>query len=208
MLIILLAALWVFNEMGRPPQAGQWPPAKETSATVLQEPMDVPAFTLTDQNGEAFTTESLRGKWTFLFFGYTYCPDVCPTTLTILGQVRKMLEEDGVSPLPHTVFVSVDPKRDGQSGRLAGYTSHFHPDFLGVTGDEQELQALTRPMGIFYAKATTKDTEESYSVDHSAAILLINPDGRLLALMTPPHNVNDITSDYVKLSAKYGPSRN
>ncbi len=203
LVITLLGVFWVFKEIGRSPEPAEWPPTSDTMATVLKEPLKVPAFTLTDQHGGTFTTDSLRGHWTFLFFGYTYCPDVCPTTLGALAHVTRLLEKEKIFPPPKTVFVSVDPERDDKLEHLARYTSYFHPDFLGVTGSEQEILALAKPLGIYYRKDSTKSTAADYLIDHSAAILLIDPDGRLRALTSPPHIADSIAIDFVKISKKY-----
>ncbi len=175
-----------------------------TSATVLSEPMPVPSFALVDHQGRPFTQDNLRGRWTFLFFGYIYCPDVCPTTLMILNQVDRQLQNTTSELRPAFVFISVDPARDTVE-KLADYVSYFNPDFLGATGPEEALQALTKPLGIGYRRRAAEGLpDDKYFVDHTASILLINPQGQLRALSSPPHDAATIARDYQKIVAQGG----
>jgi protein SCO1/2 len=198
---IVFGAIWVALEfrMATPTPPGL-PQSLGTTATVLSEPMTIPAFTLTDHHGRPFTEKNLREQWTFLFFGYTYCPDICPTTLAVLKQVDKLLREQKATVHPRVIFVSVDPGRDNLE-QLAGYLSYFNPAFLGLTGPEEEIQALTRPLGIAYWFAKDKESNPNYLVDHSASILLVGPQAQLRALTSPPHNAEAIATDYQKIVA-------
>jgi len=175
----------------------------DTTATVLAQPLPLPPFTLTDHHGRPFDRESLRGQWTYLFFGYTHCPDVCPTTLMTLGQVDRLLQEASVTPRPRVVFVAVDPERDTPQV-LAQYVAHFNADFLGVTGTEALLQALTQPLGILFMRSPGDAPEGGYLIDHSASLLLIDPGARLRALSSPPHDAAAIAADYRKIVSRYG----
>jgi len=168
-------------------------------ATVLPEARPLPDFLLKDHRGKAFSNESLRGQWSFVFFGYTHCPDVCPITLALLNQVDQILKKGSGVELPQTIFISVDPERDTVS-KLAEYVSYFNSEFIGVTGSLENLQALTKPMGIAFGKEGDMESEE-YEVFHSSRIMLINPEARLKALFSSPHNVNNIASDYIRIIA-------
>jgi protein SCO1/2 len=170
------------------------------AATVLPAPKPLPPFSLVDQDHRPFGPERLRGKWSFLFFGYTHCPDVCPLTLATLRTVHERLtaepgERGGVQNTQF-VFVSVDPERDTPE-QLKSYVSYFNKSFLGVTGDQVQLQTLTRHLGILYMRVAGR--EDHYTVDHSAAILLIDPEARLAALFSAPHDAEKIASAFLKV---------
>jgi protein SCO1/2 len=171
------------------------------TATVLPEARALPDFLLEDHHGKAFTNESLKGQWSFVFFGYTHCPDVCPTTLASLNQVDKLLKNEKGVVLPKTIFISVDPERDSME-QLAEYVPYFNPEFIGVRGSIQQLQALTAPLGIAFGQEGDEDgnvDSEDYEVFHSARILLIDPKARLKALFSSSDDVNQIVSDYIKI---------
>lgn len=173
------------------------------TATVLPEARALPDFLLEDHHGKAFTNESLRGKWSFVFFGYTHCPDVCPTTLALLNQVDEKLKKAKDIVLPQTIFISVDPERDTME-QLAEYVPYFNPEFIGVRGSIQQLQALTAPLGIAFGQEGNEEGDvesDDYEVFHSSRILLIDPKARLKALFSSPQDVNQIASDYIKIIA-------
>ncbi len=184
---------------GGGPQQGGW--GAMVSATVLPGPKSLVPFRLTDQNGEAFSERSLEGRWSFLFFGYTYCPDICPTTLATLSLMEKKLQSSGVAAPHQVVFVSIDPDRDTPA-RLAEYVPYFNPSFVGVTGPEEELAGLTRQLGILYARAESQDiSTDNYLMDHSAAILLIDPEGRFHAVFSAPHDPLKMAEDFARISS-------
>lgn len=152
------------------------------------------AFALEDHHREAFTLERVTGRWTLLFFGYTHCPDVCPVTLSVLKNVIALIAEpDADAKPPRVVFVSVDPARDTLE-HMAAYVSHFNPDFLGVTGSDADLGALTGQLGVLFMR-TEPDAGGDYLVDHTAAVFLIDPRGHLVALFQAPHAAQRIARD-------------
>lgn len=163
------------------------------SATVLTEPKALPDFSLQDHAGKKFTRADLMSQWTFIFFGYTHCPDICPATLAVLNQVDKTLRETAATEIPATIFVSVDPDRDTTS-LLADYMSYFNNKFLGVTGGREELKALTDRLGIAFGKEN--GLQADYEVFHTARIMLIDPHANLKALFSFPHVAADIIADY------------
>lgn len=168
-------------------------------ATLLPELRALPPFVLTDQQGERFDNQRLQGKWTLLSFGYTHCPDVCPTTLAILAQVDQRLNQ-AAATLPHQIgFVSVDPARDTPE-RLAEYVAYFDPGFLGVTGSDAALRSFTRPLGILYEKVETKESAMDYVMDHSASVVLLDPQGRYRALFSPPHDAEIMAQDILAIT--------
>lgn len=191
--LLLAAALLQACSRPQPPQLQQ--------ATLLPSAKPVADFNLISDKGEAFTLADLEGRWSFAFFGYTHCPDVCPTSLAMLAQVMKRLKQSGVEPLPRGLFVSVDPQRDTPD-RLGSYVRYFDPDFVGVTGQPEQIQALTRQIGILYLK-TPGNSDTDYHIDHSAAVVLFDPRGRFHALFNVPHDADKIASDFIEIKNYY-----
>jgi protein SCO1/2 len=167
---------------------------------VYPEPKAISPFNLSTQDGKPFDLESLRGKWSFVYFGYTYCPDVCPTTLAELARARKLLEQAGADAGTQYVFVSIDPQRDTPQ-RLAQYVAFFDPTFLGATGSDEALSGLTRQIGIAYAFPEGKKGDR-YAVDHSSIVALFDPDARLHAVFTPPQEAQGIAEGFRKIRGK------
>lgn len=156
---------------------------------VMLPPKPLPELNLIDHNGKAFTKDDLKGKWTFVFFGYSYCPDICPTTLHLFTQVHEELAKSkgGLDNVAF-VFQSVDPPRDTPE-RLKEYVRYFHPDFLGVTGDSQAIETYARSVGAVYLRVEGDGRDErNYLVDHSSAVFLMGPDAGLHGVFTAPHD--------------------
>jgi protein SCO1/2 len=159
-----------------------------TSGTWLPQPRAVPDVSLVDQAGQPFTTQNLKGHPTLIFFGFTHCPDVCPTTLARLAQVVKAANIPDLKVL----LVSVDPERDTPE-LLERYVHAFNPDFGGVTGKPGEIQRFAREFGVAIAKVDMGGGE--YTVDHSAVVTLLNRQGQRVALFTPPYEVAPVAAD-------------
>jgi protein SCO1/2 len=153
------------------------------SGTLLQQPRALPEFSLIDQDGAAFTREQLLGHWTLIFPGFTYCPDVCPTTLAMLKNVESQLGPRA-EQLRVAMF-SIDPER---------YVSHFSPRFQGVTVAEPGLRSMAQTLGVAYIKVPG-DTADSYTMDHSAALILINPRAELAGYFTTPLQAPALLAD-------------
>lgn len=173
-------------------------PREPATALVLPRPTDIPAFSLLDQHGDTIDATVFEGQWDLVFFGFTHCPDICPTTLQILATARRTLEEEGVQPLPRIVLVSVDPERDTPE-IIGRYVDYFGDGNLGITGDLAEIGQLAAGLGIYFQKQAP--VGESYSVDHSAAVIVVDPDGRFSALFTGPHSADDYVRDLPILMA-------
>lgn len=179
--------------------------AQPEHALFYQQKRDIKPFELTDHNGQAFTNESLKGKWSLVFFGYTSCPDVCPTTLQNLGFIYDELK--AAASNTQVLLVSVDPNRDTQD-KLNQYIAYFNPEFIALRAEHDVLFPLSRNLGLMYAFS---DEEEHYLVDHSASIVLVNPAGKITAIFKPEQAVgkvpaidNDkLLSDYQKIVALY-----
>jgi protein SCO1/2 len=165
------------------------------SGTVLEQRRQLPEFSLLRDNGQPYTLASLQGHWTLIFPGFTYCPDVCPTTLAFLKTLNAKLATTGNKL--DVVFVSVDPARDTPE-RLATYVHFFSPDFTGVTAQEPELGRFTQMLGIAYAKVPGADAQ-TYTMDHTAALILVDPQARITAYFTPPHKLDDMSADLATL---------
>ncbi|MBD3670820.1 MAG: SCO family protein [Gammaproteobacteria bacterium] len=175
---------------------------EDLEALVLPQARDIGAFTLTDHNGDAFTDAELEGKWSFLFFGYTNCPDVCPTTLAIMNSVAQSLEaQDGNLEKAQFIFVSVDPERDTPE-QMRDYLGYFNKQFIGITGERAQLDQLARQMSVMYF-LNKDEGGDQYTVDHSAAILLTQPDGNLRALFSTPHIPENIFESFYAIRNRY-----
>ena len=157
--------------------------AEPEAALVYPQPRALADFTLTDQHGETVNRERLYNQWTLAFVGYTYCPDICPLTLAKLAGVQPELAAMVEQPL-RVWFISVDPKRDSTE-QLNNYVSYFDQEnVLGMTAGHEQLFPFVRQLGLMYALSST--TAEDYLVDHSASVVLINPQGQLVAMFKPP----------------------
>ena len=160
-------------------------------STVLTKPIKLDEFLLTADDDSVFSNQSLEDKWSLLFFGYTHCPDVCPLTLHQLAQANKELA-DKLDSTPDIIMVSVDPDRD-TSEILQKYVRSFGENVSGVTGNNEELDKLTSQLGIFYN--ANKHEGENYSVNHSAAVILINKNAEFHAVFSAPHSIEHFVSD-------------
>lgn len=203
-ILVLFVAVSVIALLGGYWVAEAWiergPDLSTLHATRFSEPRTLQPFELVDHTGKPFTNNDLLGRWTFVFFGYTHCPDVCPTTLSVLNSVAGRLKEAGRDA--RFVFISVDPDRDTPA-LLGQYVAYFNGDFVGVTGTEQALAALTRQLGVVYMRVPAADSPDGYLVDHTASVLLFDPDGRLHAIFSAPLVAADISDDFVKLARAY-----
>lgn len=155
------------------------PPA--IAGIFLAPPKPVADFTLIDQNGQPFNKERWRGKWTFLYFGYTFCPDVCPLTLLELSKMQQILAQENLDQNNAYLLISVDPNRDTPE-RLGKYAAYFNPRFQGATGTPEQLAELARQFGVYYKVPDAP--EGNYTVDHSSTVMLIDPQVRLRAVFT------------------------
>lgn len=159
----------------------------------------VPAFSLLGKDGEAVDETLLDGQWTAAFFGYTYCPDVCPITLQIMKDVVAGLEADTIEPM-QVAFFTVDPVRD-TAERMNEYIGFFDEDFRGITGELNGVLELTRALGIVASFTANDEDPDNYLVDHTASMLLIDPQRRVRARFRAPHDASTIIADYREIVA-------
>ena len=167
-------------------------PATPVSALILPASNPVPAFSLLDQHGDGVDQSVFEGQWDLVFFGFTHCPDICPATLQVLAAAKKTHADNGQQVLPRIVLVSVDPERDTPD-IMRDYVGYFGDDNLGLTGTLDEISKLTDGLGIYFEKQAADG--ENYVVDHSAAVLVIDPNGGFHALFSGPHVVDNYVHD-------------
>ncbi len=170
-------------------------PVELASGTFLPQPRQVPEFALKDDAGAVFNNASLTGKWSVIFVGFTHCPDICPNTLGLLKTVHRKLQEQG--KFLQVVFLSVDPERD-RPELLAAYVDYFDPSFIGVTGESADLESLGQSIGYVFMKSPGP-SQESYTMDHSASLIVINPQGQVAAYLTPPLKLDELVPDFSKI---------
>jgi len=173
--------------------------AKPLLATVLTPAKEIRDFKLTSGTNEDFTLQNFKGHWTLVYFGYTFCPDICPTSLMHIVQVyNRLADQPKLQESLKTLFISVDPARDNPK-RLHEYTTYFKPDFLSATGDEETLQQLARDFSVFY-KLHEPDENGNYPVDHSSAVSLVNPDGKIEAVFVGIVESQQVAADLVAIT--------
>ena len=193
----LLAAWQLFG------RGGETKAPQLEAVTLLPQPRELPAFNLRQSDGSPLIPGELAGHWTLVFLGFTFCPDVCPTTLTELAQAQKQWEAMPESTRPRVLFVSVDPERD-TPGKTGEYAHAFHPDTLAATADVPALEKFATSLGFVFMKAPGANFEhnpQDYSVDHSAHIAVLDPQGRLAGLIRPPLQPQAIAADLITLDA-------
>lgn len=167
-------------------------------------------FKLTGADNKTLGLNELKGKWSFIFFGYTHCPDVCPLTLMVLGQAFKILEKNpAVFPEVQGIFISVDPKRDTPES-LKEYVSYFNDRFIGVTGSTAELDDFSRQMSALYTVHASEagQSGDTYLVSHNSTVFLVDPQGRLHGRFPPPQTPKEIAEVFMKIRTFYNERSN
>src|SRR5690348_11412935 len=161
------------------------------SGTWLPRARTVQDFSLTDERGRAFTRADLAGSPTLVFFGFTHCPDVCPTTLLKLAQLRRRATVAGLRVL----FVSVDPQRDTPTV-LGSYVHAFDPQFQGLTGDPRTIARLAATFGVAVNRVELPGGD--YTMDHSAVVFVLDASAHIVAIFTPPFDVAALSADLAR----------
>ena len=185
-LLILAAGTLLVIALRQPPGGSQ--------GTLLSAAVGGP-FHLTDQNGKAFTAADLKGKWHLVFFGYTHCPDVCPTTLNDLSLAIDQLPKERRKEIG-IVFISVDPARDTPAV-MKSYVGSFDGPITGLTGTAAEVKQAAKDYHVYYAKHERADG--GYDMDHSAVVYVMDPQGRFTGMITPDTAAPQIASKLQKL---------
>lgn len=195
-LLALFFGMWTRHNLAKQTIAAV--PLSLASGTLFPLPRPLHVFSLQDQNKQKFTEKNLQGHWTYVFFGFTHCPMVCPTALATLKQFYQDLVHNHVQPLPQIVFISVDPERDTPAV-IKKYLSGFNTAFVGATGSKKELDALTQQFNVVYAKIMPEGDASHYSIEHSGTILLVNPQGEMFAVFSAPQDADKMAEDYQKI---------
>ena len=163
------------------------------------EPRNLAEISLVDQTNTSVDNTVFNGRWSLLFLGYTYCPDICPTTMASLGRVYPELKKMGSDNAVQVVFVSVDPNRDTPE-RLASYVEYFNAEFVALTGEHAQLFPFVRSLGLMYAIAESTDNP-NYLVDHSASVVVVDPQGRALGRFKPKYTPGELAvSDSMQIA--------
>lgn len=199
-IISLLLGLWVRHNQGDTHQTT----FDIENGTIFPIPRDITPFNLVSAQQQPFTNSNLNGHWSVLFFGFTQCPQLCPSTLAILNDTYEQLEKKKNVQLPQIVFISVDPERDTPPV-IKKYIASFNKNFLGATGSQDEIKKLTAALNILYMKVHKPNDADpmSYQIDHSGTLLLVNPEGKLLALFSSPHTAEDLANNIAAIEARF-----
>lgn len=167
-------------------------------AFVFDAPRIIRPFELTNHHGDAFTLEDLKGSWSLIYFGFTHCPDICPTTLSQLSKVMGYLDPE-VSEKTQVIMVGVDYERDTPES-LGEYVRHFNPDFIGLSGDFHKLMAITRNFNVAFNKVPLGD---DYTIDHTGHLVLVNPDGHYHGFFRPPFELATLKLTFQSIVYSY-----
>lgn len=189
--LILARAFW--SAPAVPPQAEH--------GTIFPSPRALPALELTDHDGKPLGPDRFAERWTLVFFGFTNCPDICPTTLATLVQVKAQLADLPAEQQPGVLLVSVDPERDDPE-RLAAYVKFFDPGFVGATGTTQAVAAAAAAFGVPFAKVSLPDG--GYTMDHGSGVFVVGPSGGIDAYLSGPLDAAAMARDYRKVVAFVG----
>lgn len=200
--LVAVALYFIWTPLNTPT-----PPQLTQHVTMLPQPRPLKPFELIDHEQQPFTLDRLKGQWTFIFFGYTHCPDVCPTAMLDLKRTMKAIEAEAPqAELPQVAFVSIDPERDTPE-QLSQFVPYFNPDFIGVTGSQAGIDNFSGQLSALAMRVPNPDNPENYLVDHSASILLINPEGEFQAIFTPPHEPLHMARDYLEMARYFEEAR-
>ena len=178
--------------------ASNKPVALEAGTWFGDQARALPEFELLDHNQRPLTRASLKGKWNLMFFGYTHCPDICPASLQTLSEMMGSIDDPDVTGALRVYFVSVDPERD-RPEVLSDYVRYFDPSFIGATAEMDRLTPLTRSLGIAHQIRNRAEGNPVYDVDHSSAIVLVNPQAEFAGLFGAPHDAMAMARDMTRI---------
>ncbi|WP_237068099.1 SCO family protein [Microbulbifer guangxiensis] len=199
LVLLMLAVLAGFlNKMGQPRIITD-AELQANGAIELERPRILDSFTLLADSGEDFSTDEFAGRWSLVFFGFTHCPDICPTTMATLNNFYQTLDEETRADTD-IVLVSVDPKRD-RPEKLHDYVRYFNPDFRGLTGEFLALKRFANQLNVPFNKVPLEDG--GYTVDHGSQVVLINPRGHYHAFFRAPLDPAKMKLTYRSIRATY-----
>lgn len=175
---------------------------RELGVFILPRPRELAPFELTTHTGQPYTVASLQGHWSFIFFGFTNCPDICPTSMAVMGIAeRELAAGDAAAETSFQgVLVTVDPERD-DAATLGRYVEAFSPRLLGVRGDREATAGLATQLNVAFAQVP--DAAGGYQVDHTANIVIVNPRGHYHGFIRMPHKAETLVAAYRSLAATF-----
>lgn len=180
-------------------------PPEDIEDYLFWQAKELTDFKLIGAGNKTLGLNDLQGKWSFVFFGYIHCPDVCPLTMGVLGQAFKLIEKNPAAYQEiQGIFVSVDPKRDTPE-LLKEYASYFNNKFTGVTGDTAQVDAFSRQMSALYTihPKESQESGDNYLVTHNSTVFLVDPQGRLYGRFPPPQLPQEIAEVFIKIHTFY-----
>lgn len=194
---VLLLVLVVWKITSRADQMTHLRAQTKISGTILKQSLSMPSFSLEQYDAPNYTNANLIGHWTFLFFGFSNCPYVCPTTLSQLNTMLQRLKKNGLKDnFPQIVMVSVDPERDSAL-RMHEYVTSFNPMFIGLRTSEDKTRLLAQGMNVSFARIEPLGgSSKQYTITHTATITVIGPDGKIRAYLSYPHKASVMARDY------------
>jgi protein SCO1/2 len=172
----------------------------ENGLFVYDIPRKISAFALTDHKGQPFTESWLQGKWSLVFFGYTFCPDICPITLATIRQFEQLLQDTEAAGQVQVAMISVDPQRDTPE-KLGEYMGYFSADYVGATGEYIDIFNLGRQLNVAFGYQPVEGGE--YLVNHSGEIILVNPDGDFHGIFKVPHDPEKMAENFRSVLATW-----
>lgn len=197
-LLFIAGILGMFVHGLNQPQVLSDSELKEKGTFLFDKPRAFDDFKLVDYHNEAFTSEDLQGKWSLIFFGFTYCPDICPTTMALMNQFYRHQQQGEYADKLQIIMVSVDPGRDTPE-KLYEYVRFFNPDFIGVTGEFLDLHRFATQLNIPFNKAPGGG--ENYLVEHSGNVAIINPKGHYVGFFRAPLELGKLNLGYESIRA-------
>ena len=198
--IVVVVGLSVYSKLRTPALSEE--ELREQGVFLLPRPRDIAPFALTDHNGQPYDNTRLQGRWTFIFFGFTHCPDICPTSMSEMGQADRALRDGGELPDGFQgILVTVDPERDS-ADILARYATAFSPRFFGVRGEREATALFAQQVSAAFGKVPSDDPA-GYTMDHTGNIIIINPRGHYHGFIKLPHKAETIRLAYQSLAASF-----
>lgn len=185
LLIIIVILLGLFINRVLQPRVLSPKEMVNSGAIMFQMPREISDFELLDKKGNVFHKDYLKDHWTFVFFGFTYCPDICPTTLALFNKLHGDLAETRFAEDTKFLLVSVDPARDTPE-KIEQYVDYFNPEFQAITGDFVTIKKLANQLNVAFRKVVTNAETGDYTIDHGGNIALIDPDGHYHGFYKPP----------------------
>ena len=199
-LVAVVLGMFVFSITRQPVLSAA--ELRDLGVIILPRPREIAEFELRDTHGGAFTIQSLKDAWTFVFFGFTNCPDVCPTSMSVLAQAERQLRQSSPDTANEfrAVLVTVDPERDDLD-TLADYVGAFSARFVGVAGEIQETFEFARQLNVGFVKIPAEHGD--YTVDHGAQIVIVNPSGHYHGFIKMPHRRDTVTQAFLALRENF-----